>query len=139
MHAANIATAKNQFSRLIEQVKQGGSILTTEGNRPVARLLPLAPEDVPLASPHQGGVLQPPVREAWDVESFGHSLSADVPAPSADHSLVAAVLSERARVTMRFWDSAALTLAQAGVAEMAFLAADQRLLAPAGNEGLACL
>jgi prevent-host-death family protein len=96
VQTANIATAKNQFSRLIEQVKQGGSVLITERNRPVARLLPLAAADVSLASLHQAGVLQPPVREAWDVESFLQSLPADAAELSADQSLVAAVLAERA-------------------------------------------
>lgn len=43
MKTANIATAKNELSRLLRRVKRGETIVITERTRPVARLPPTCP------------------------------------------------------------------------------------------------
>lgn len=91
MQTANIATAKNQFSRLIEQVKQGETIVITERNRPVARLQPLAAGGTPLDALHASGLLSPP-QFSLDVPAF---LAARRPTVAAGSSLRDAILSER--------------------------------------------
>lgn len=91
MQTANIATAKNQFSRLIEQVKQGESILITERNRPVARLEPLLSHDTELEALHALGLLSPP-KSRLDVAAF---LSMPKPSLAAGASLSQAIISER--------------------------------------------
>jgi prevent-host-death family protein len=91
MQTANIATAKNQFSRLLEQVKQGESILITERNRPIARLEPLLAHAAALESLHADGVLTPP-KSRLDLAAF---LAMPAPGLSADCSLSRAVLAER--------------------------------------------
>ncbi len=90
MQTANIATAKNQFSRLIEKVKQGETIVITERNRPVARLQPLA-GGTPLDALHASGLLSPP-QSSLDVPAF---LAAPRPTVAAGSSLRGAILSER--------------------------------------------
>ena len=45
MKTASISATKNQLSALIEQVRQGESILITDHDRPVARLTPVAVEN----------------------------------------------------------------------------------------------
>ncbi|MFZ5699085.1 MAG: type II toxin-antitoxin system Phd/YefM family antitoxin [Pseudomonadota bacterium] len=44
MKKASISTTKNRLSALIEQVRQGETILITDHDRPVARLVPVAAE-----------------------------------------------------------------------------------------------
>ena len=91
MKTANIATAKNNLSRLIELVKAGETIVITDRHRPVAQLQPLAGVETPLAALVAGGVLTPP-RAPLDVGSF---LEAARPSLSDRNSLVGAVLDER--------------------------------------------
>lgn len=45
MKTASISVTKNQLSALIEQVRQGETILITDHDRPVARLAPIATEN----------------------------------------------------------------------------------------------
>lgn len=45
MRTASVSDTKNNLSALLEQVKQGHSILITDRNRPVARLEPVAAPD----------------------------------------------------------------------------------------------
>lgn len=97
MLTANIATAKNELSRLLRHVKRGHSVLITERNRPVARIEPVAADAAgvsasALAALHGMGVLSPPSRPTLDVEAFLALPSATVP-PGL--GLTAAVLAER--------------------------------------------
>lgn len=57
MVKANIAAAKNQLSRLIDQVKQGETVLIMDRNRPVARLEPLMKQNVNIDDLHSQGIL----------------------------------------------------------------------------------
>lgn len=57
MVKANIATAKNQLSRLIDKVKQGETVLIMDRNRPVARLEPLMKQSVNIDDLHSQGIL----------------------------------------------------------------------------------
>jgi prevent-host-death family protein len=96
MITANIATAKNELSRLLRRVKRGESVIITDRNVPVARLQPLnatgdSLPDAALAALYESGVLTPPVK-TLDVAAF---LSAPRPAVPPGGSLAAAVLSER--------------------------------------------
>lgn len=98
MLTANIATAKNELSRLLRHVKRGESVLITERNYPVARLEPIAPTgDMPsaaLAPLYEAGVLTPPRKSSWDVQAFLSSLPAS-PLPPSERNLVSAVLADR--------------------------------------------
>jgi prevent-host-death family protein len=47
MKKANITETKNHLSRLIEEVRNGTTILIMDRNRPVARLEPVADEQCP--------------------------------------------------------------------------------------------
>jgi prevent-host-death family protein len=92
MKTANIATAKNQFSRLIQQVKRGETILITERDKPVARILPLgASDDTALAPLLASGVLSIPLG-TLDLEKFCDAPRAPL---NASSSLTAALLTER--------------------------------------------
>jgi len=91
MKTANIATAKNNFSRLIELVKAGETIVITERQRPVAQLQPLEGVGPSLAALVAGGVLSPP-GVPLDVVSF---LEAPRPSIFDRNSLVGAVMEER--------------------------------------------
>jgi prevent-host-death family protein len=91
MQIANIASAKNQFSRLIEQVRQGETIVITDRNRPVAQLRPLDNADSSLAALHASGLLSPP-DHALDLDAF---LAAPRATLAANASLRAAILEER--------------------------------------------
>ena len=92
METANIATAKNQFSRLINRVKHGETILITDRDKPVARLQPLdASDDTTLANLHVSGLLSPP-QGRLDLDKFRTEPRATL---SATASLTAAILTER--------------------------------------------
>jgi prevent-host-death family protein len=91
MKIANIATAKNQFSRLIDRVKHGETILITERDKPVARLQPLDATEPALGAIHASGLLSPPER-GFDLAAF---LAAPRPATAIGHSLTAAILDDR--------------------------------------------
>lgn len=90
--SANIATAKNQLSRLLKRVQRGETILITDRARPVALLSPVqAADDVVAALIAEGAVL-PPRQSPLDVEAF---LKMPRPRLAATHSLTQAVLEER--------------------------------------------
>lgn len=91
MESASIATAKNQFSRLIDRVKHGESILITERNRPVARLEPLLEHGTALETLHAGGLLSPP-KSRLDLAAF---FAMPAPSLTASASLSRAIFDER--------------------------------------------
>jgi prevent-host-death family protein len=98
MKTANVATTRNELSRLLRRVKRGETVVITDRNRPVARLLPIAPADNPadadLAALVASGVLTPPAGPPLDVARFLAPLSSGAPLP-ADRSLASAVLADR--------------------------------------------
>lgn len=91
MKTANIATAKNQFSRLIDRVKHGETILITERDKPVARLQPLDSAEPALGALHASGLLTPPAGRL-DLAAFR---AAPRPSLESARSLSAAILAER--------------------------------------------
>jgi prevent-host-death family protein len=92
MKKANIAIAKNQFSRLIKLVKRGQPVLITERDHPVACLQPVAESEPILARLHAMGVLNPPQTAAFDWKAFRKQPRPRLP---ARESLAAAVVAER--------------------------------------------
>ena len=96
MHIANVATTRNELSRLLRRVKRGETVVITERNRPIARLLPIAPAENPgeadLEALVAAGVLLPPAGARLDVAAFLTAPRASLP-PEA--SLTAAVRVER--------------------------------------------
>jgi len=97
MLTANIATAKNELSRLLRRVKRGERVIITDRNRPVAQLQPISSEGEGMGSAlldalHEAGVLTPPSGAALDVKAF---LASPVPKLTAANALSAAVLAER--------------------------------------------
>ena len=92
MKTANIATAKNQFSRLVQRVKRGESILITERNKPVAQLVPVQETDEVIARLIAEGKLLPPKGPPLDVKAF---LKMPRPKLPEAKSLSRAVLEER--------------------------------------------
>ncbi|BET66285.1 hypothetical protein ASA1KI_12030 [Opitutales bacterium ASA1] len=98
MHMANIATTKNELSRLLRRVKRGESVVITERNHPIARIVPYAPDGdsgaVPptLAALFEAGVLVPPNQPDFDLDAF---FRLPQPSVSATGSLVSAVMAER--------------------------------------------
>lgn len=50
MKLASISQTKNQLSALIEQVRHGETVVITDRDRPVAKLIPIAPEESETAS-----------------------------------------------------------------------------------------
>ncbi len=98
MLTANIATARNELSRLLRHVKRGETVLITERNHPVARLepIPASTSDTPaaLAPLYEAGLLTPPQKSSWDAQAFLSSLPATAPlAPGRD--LASAVVADR--------------------------------------------
>ena len=91
MKIANIPAAKNHFSRLIEQVKQGETVVITDRNRPVAQIRPLDAGEAPLETLHASGLLSPP-QTTLNVAAF---LAAARPVAPASGSLRDAILEER--------------------------------------------
>lgn len=92
MHTANIASAKNRFSHLIDLVKQGQTVLITERNKPVATLQPVSrASGAGLEALYSSGLLTPPGK-SLDVPAF---LSAPRAALESGNSLTLAVLEER--------------------------------------------
>jgi prevent-host-death family protein len=47
MTALNIHDAKTQFSRLVDRVGEGESVVIARAGKPVAKLVPLSASDVP--------------------------------------------------------------------------------------------
>lgn len=50
MKIASISQTKNQLSALIEQVRHGETVVITDRDRPVAKLMPIAAEEAEAAS-----------------------------------------------------------------------------------------
>jgi prevent-host-death family protein len=97
MLTANIATAKNELSRLLRRVKRGERVIITERNHPIAQLQPFsatAPDAVtPALTPlYEAGVLTPPLEPNFDVRAFLASPCSTLP---GGQSLAAAVIAER--------------------------------------------
>lgn len=95
MKTANVAMAKNGLSMLLRRVKRGETVLITERNHPVARLLPYVSSagagEVPSGF-YESGVLHAPVGRKLDAVAF---LRAGRPALARNKTLVDAVLAER--------------------------------------------
>lgn len=91
MKSANIATVKNQLSRLLGQVKNGETIVITDRNRPVARLMPLSSSEGAMAALHASGLVTPP-ESPLDLAAF---LAAPRAASSPVGSLREAIVHER--------------------------------------------
>jgi prevent-host-death family protein len=97
MLTANVATAKNELSRLLRRVKRGERVIITERNQPIAQLQPFtatgADETTPALAPfYEAGALTPPANPVFDVATF---LALPAAALPAHQTLAAAVLSER--------------------------------------------
>lgn len=92
MKMASISVTKNQLSALIEQVRQGETILITDHDRPVARLTPVAAEN------GQPGSDELVLRERKGILRRGHGEAchlAPPPTPAKHASAVQALLEER--------------------------------------------
>lgn len=92
MKTSSISTTKNQLSALIEQVRQGETILITDHDRPVAKLVPAGGENGLNAS----GELA--LLERKGIIRRGHGEPCSLmrpPRPAADASSLAALLDER--------------------------------------------
>lgn len=92
MTIANIATTKNQLSRLLRRVRRGETILITDRNHPVAKLAPVGDADPDLVGLHASGLLRPPQGIPLDLAAF---LSEPRPRLTAGADLASAVLEER--------------------------------------------
>ena len=96
MKTANVATTRNELSRLLRRVKCGETVIITERNRPVARLLPFdstaAPASADLDALFASGALLPPAGGPLDIATFLAAPRASLPAKA---SLSAAVPAER--------------------------------------------
>ncbi|TVR49023.1 MAG: type II toxin-antitoxin system prevent-host-death family antitoxin [Puniceicoccaceae bacterium] len=92
MKTASIATAKNQLSHLLQQVRRGETILITDRNRPVAQLQPVPNDASSLKEVQAAGLLAPPTGKSLDVKAF---LAQPRPRPAAKGSLTSAVLQDR--------------------------------------------
>jgi prevent-host-death family protein len=97
MVKANVATAKNQLSRLLRQVKRGQRVIITERNHPIAQLLPYSASDQGadtqvLAALYEDGVLIEPSEKRLDVTAF---LSLPTATLARGQGLADAVLAER--------------------------------------------
>ncbi len=96
MKTANVAAAKNELSRLLRRVRRGETVVITDRNRPVAKLVPIDPAEPPaeadVAALLASGALIPPAGAPLDVSRF---LAAARPRVPASASLTSAVLAER--------------------------------------------
>jgi prevent-host-death family protein len=96
MKTVNVAAAKNGLSRLLRRAERGESVIITERNRPVARLVPIeastGPGEADLAALVAAGVLVPPAGAALDVAGFLAGPRAQLP---VEASLAAAIQAER--------------------------------------------
>jgi len=92
MKTANIATAKNQLSRLIKQVKRGETVLITERNKPVAQIGPVQSTSDVVARLVADGVVVPPQGPPLNVKKL---CSLPLPRLPQSQALSQAVLEER--------------------------------------------
>ena len=98
MLTANVATAKNELSRLLRHVKRGESVLITERNRPVATLQSVVEagtdsQNATLCALYESGVLSLPSGAPLTVTSF---LAAPRAVLAESLDLRSAILAERA-------------------------------------------
>jgi prevent-host-death family protein len=94
MKIANIATAKNQLSKLLQSVKRGETVLITERNKPVARLSPVQSSNHVVSSLLAEGVLRANDESQLDIKAF---LKRPRTQLSEKKSLSRAILEERER------------------------------------------
>lgn len=97
MLIANVATAKNELSRLLRRVKRGERVIITERNHPIAQLQPFTATEADAVPPaltrlYEAGVLTPPMNPNFDIAAF-LAMPQATPAPGV--SLSAAVIAER--------------------------------------------
>ena len=92
MKTANIATAKNQLSRLLQRVKRGETVLITERDKPVAQLGPVRTTGDLVTRLVADGVLRAPEGAPLDMKAF---LKMPRPRLSAKDSLSSSILEER--------------------------------------------
>ncbi len=96
MKTANVATTRNELSRLLRRVKRGETVIITERNRPVARLMPIdtavAPNSADCDALFASGVLLPAAGGPLNVDAFLAGPRASLPAHA---SLTSAVQAER--------------------------------------------
>ena len=92
MKTASISQTKNQLSALIDQVRQGETIVITDHDRPVARLVPAQMEKGELST----GALAQLERKGIIRRGNGaaHRLSAPIK-PRGEASALAALLNDR--------------------------------------------
>jgi prevent-host-death family protein len=95
MKKASISETKNHLSRLLEEVKNGATILILDRNRPVARLEPVGADEQSnterIAALVQGGMAAAP-RHTLDTAAF---LARTIVRLPAGISAVQVLLSER--------------------------------------------
>jgi len=91
---ANIATTKNQLSRLLQSVKRGETVIITERNKPVARLSPLQSSNQAVSSLLAEGVLHANEEGKLNIKAFLKRPRAQL---SEKKSLSRAILEERER------------------------------------------
>lgn len=92
MKTASISATKNHLSALIEQVRHGETILITDHDRPVARLIPVGAENGRPGSDELG------LLERKGILRRGHGEAcrlASPPVPAKRASAVQALLEER--------------------------------------------
>lgn len=97
MLTANVATAKNELSRLLRRVKRGERVIITERNHPIAQLQPFSATGADAPAPafaalYEAGVLTPPATPGLDVAAF---LALPTAALPAGQTLATAILAER--------------------------------------------
>ena len=91
MKKASISELKNQLSAYLQRVRAGQTVIVYDRDRPIARIDRVADEDddVRIAELQRAGIITPP----------SEPLSLDLvrtPLPRAAHSVVEALLEERA-------------------------------------------
>ena len=92
MKTASISATKNQLSALIERVRHGETILITDHDRPVARLIPVAADNEQSSS---GELTQ---LERKGILRRGHGAACHLaapPVPAKHASALQALLEER--------------------------------------------
>lgn len=92
MESANIATAKNQLSRLLQRVKRGETVLITERDKPIAQLGPVRATSDIVARLVAEGLVRAPDGPPLDMKAF---LKMPRPKLTENTSLSGAILEER--------------------------------------------
>lgn len=95
MQSANIATAKNQLSRLLLQVKRGETVLITDRDKPIAQLGPVQATSDFVTRLVAEGILRAPRGPALRKENF---LKLPRPKLTEKTSVSRAILEDRQEV-----------------------------------------